>query len=119
VKDGRRVIRRCAIVGAALLGGCNSLRTVPGEPRDVMREIRPSDDIEVTSMRGPSYRMTRARIVGDSLVGVESMYSGTRVAIALGDIESVAVNQPNFTPPIVVTTLLVLLFLALALTYHD
>ena len=108
MKNGRRVIRRCALVGAVLLGACTSLRPIPGTPREALRAISPSDDIVVEAGER-THRMTEARVVGDSLLGIESVHTGERVAVALAEIEAVRINRPTFIPPLVVAGLLSLL----------
>ena len=106
----RASVRNFTLVLTALaLAGCTSLYTHPGPPRTVVREIGSPNIVRLTDKRGREVQLANAHIEGDSLVGVRSLASGERVAIAIADVVSVAVGE--FDP---VKTTLVFLGFALA-----
>lgn len=81
------------MIHVLLLAGCSSLHTVPGPPRDVVRQIGSRNVVRLTDKRGHEVDLADVHVEGDSLVGVRSMASGERVALAIVDVGGVAVRD--------------------------
>lgn len=90
----RAAVRSLTLVLVALLlSACTSLHTYPGPPRTVVRDLGPRNIVRLTDKRGREVHLADAHIEGDSLVGIRSLASGERVAIAIADVVSVAVGE--------------------------
>lgn len=106
------------IIVALIVPGCTSLHTIPGPPRSVMAQVGPRNIVRLTDKRGREVSLADARIEGDSVVGVRSLASEERIALAIADIDVVAIGE--FDPiktgllfigvPVALVTFVIILF---------
>ena len=67
-------VRQVALILVALLlTACTSLHTIPGPPRDVVRQIGPRNVVRLTDKSGRAESLADVHVEGDSLVGVRSL----------------------------------------------
>jgi hypothetical protein len=100
VQVRRRMTRRASValaLVACTLSGCVSLQPVSGAPATVVRQLDRENATVLTTRSGEAVRLANVRVEGDSLIGVRTVASNERVAIAIGDVQSVAVAKTDVT----------------------
>ena len=70
---------------------------MPGPPAAVVRQLGDENAAVITTKSGEAVRLANVHVDGDSLVGLRTVASKERVAIALGDVQSVAVARSDVT----------------------
>jgi hypothetical protein len=88
---------RCAVLAVLALGltGCvMTVRTLPGTPAAAVESVH-GGNVRVTTRQGDTLQLANARVVGDSVVGIERAGSRGRISLPLADVESAAVVQVN------------------------
>jgi hypothetical protein len=84
-------------------------------PADVARQLDRHNVVVVTTKRGLAHKLADVHLVADSVVGLRSVESGDRVAIAVEDVRSIAVGERDTEANIfLVGTLVVGTMLAVA-----
>lgn len=86
---GRTLVYACLLV----VGGCTTATTIPGRPRDVVGSLAPENAVRVQVRQGNTLLLANVRTQGDSLVGVRTVSSGERIALAFEDIQTIAVQE--------------------------
>jgi hypothetical protein len=88
------------VATALALAGCRSVYTVPGSPRELLRQQPPPNAFVVRTKAGEDVRLGDVTVRGDSVVGVRSISSGETVAIAIDDILSLGKSEVELLPTI-------------------
>ena len=83
-----------AIVGCTLIG-CVSFQPVPGPPAAAVQRLDSENAVVITTRSGEAVRLANVHVGGDSLVGVRTVASNERVAMAISDVQSVAVARSD------------------------
>jgi hypothetical protein len=104
----RSTTLRCLLLLAAMLVSCMRTTTIPGPPREVIRWLKPEDNVRVTDKRRGEVLLTNVQVVGDSVIGVRSLSPRDRVAMSLDDIDAVAIREADLRRALIGTVLVVL-----------